>query len=90
LFYNAVAPGPQGKLYGLTSKGIFTIDESTHSVNLLATYPDGISGGFAIRGREIFFAQGPQLISYHYPVNRCNGSRLKLVELAFNAVLSSN
>ncbi len=67
VIYNAIASGPQGKLYGLTSKGIFTIDESTHSVNLLATYPGGISGGFAIRGREIFFTQGPQLISYQLP-----------------------
>lgn len=67
VIYNALASGPRGKLYGLTSRGIFTIDESTHSVNLLAAYPGGISGGFAIRGHEIFFTQGPQIISYQLP-----------------------
>lgn len=67
VIYNAVAAGPQGKLYGLTSKGIFTIDELTHDIKLQATYPGGISGGFAIRGNEIFFTQGPQLLSYQLP-----------------------
>jgi streptogramin lyase len=67
VIYNAIGSGPKGKLYGLTNKGIFTINESTHDVSLQAIYPGGINGGFAIRGNEIFFTQGPQLLSYQLP-----------------------
>jgi hypothetical protein len=67
VIYNAIGSGPKGKLYGLTNKGIFTINESTHDVSLQAIYPGGINGGFAIRENEIFFTQGPQLLSYQLP-----------------------
>lgn len=65
--YNALGPGPDGKLYGLASRGIFTLDEATHTQKLVAEYPGGISGGFALRGRQIFFFQGPQIVSYTLP-----------------------
>ena len=65
--YNAVFPGPEGRLYGLSSNGIFSIDPATRRPQILATYPGGIEGGGAIRGREIFFTSGPQIISYLLP-----------------------
>lgn len=64
VIYNAVGPGPQGKLYGLASTGIFTIDEAAQKPEIVAAYP-GIEGGFAIRGQDIYFTVGPQIISYH-------------------------
>ncbi len=67
VIFNAVAPGPEGKLYGLYSKGIFTVDETTHEARSVAEYPDGINGGFAIRGRQVFFTSGPTVVSYTLP-----------------------
>ncbi|MBM3497353.1 MAG: hypothetical protein FJX74_01660 [Armatimonadetes bacterium] len=65
--YNAVLPGPESELYGLASGGIFTIDSATRRPRVLATYPGGIEGGIAIRGREIYFTSGPQIVSYTLP-----------------------
>jgi len=67
LIYNAVFPGPDGNLYGLASNGIFTIDPATRRPRILAAYPGGIRGGYAIRGREVFFTSGPQIVSYTLP-----------------------
>ena len=67
VIYNAVAPGPDGELYGLSMGGIFTIDRQSRRVKLLARYPDGITGGFAIRDRRIYFASGAQIVSYELP-----------------------
>lgn len=67
VIYSAVARGPQERLYGLAAGGIFTVNERTHQAELVAAFPGGISGGFAIRGRQIFFTQGPQLLSYQLP-----------------------
>jgi hypothetical protein len=65
--YNAVAPGPDGELYGVSSRGVFTIDRTAKRARLLAEYPPSIHGGFAIRGRDIFFTSGPQIVSYTLP-----------------------
>ena len=65
--YNAVGPGPGGELYGLARGGIFTIDVEKRRPRVLAKYPGGIEGGFAIRGRQIFFTSGPQIVSYTLP-----------------------
>jgi len=65
--YNAVAMGPDGELWGLATGGIFAIDRQTRRPRVVATYPDGIHGGFAIRGRDIFFTCGPQIVSYTVP-----------------------
>jgi len=67
VIYNAVFPGPEGQLYGLASNGIFTIDPATRRPRILANYPGGIHGGWAIRGREVFFTSGPQIVSYTLP-----------------------
>lgn len=67
VIYNAVGPGPEGKLYGLYGRGIFTIDEQSHEMRQVAEYPDGVGGGFAIRGRQIFFTSGPNVVSYTLP-----------------------
>jgi hypothetical protein len=65
--YNAIFPGPEGNLYGLASDGIFTIDPATRRPKILANYPGGIHGGYAIRGREVYFTSGPQIVSYTLP-----------------------
>lgn len=67
VIFNAVGPGPGGELYGLYSRGIFTVDEQAHEMRQVAEYPDGIGGGFAIRGRQIFFTSGPTVVSYTLP-----------------------
>ena len=65
--YNALGAGPDGELWGLATGGIFAIDGQTHRPRILAAYPDGIHGGFAIRGREVYFTCGPQIVSYTVP-----------------------
>jgi streptogramin lyase len=65
--YNAIFPGPEGRLYGVSSNGIFSIDPATRRPRVLAAYPGGIEGGAAIRGREIYFTSGPQIISHVLP-----------------------
>jgi len=67
VIYNSVQPGPGGKLYGLTSNGVFVIDPATHRPTVLATYPGGIHGGIAIKGQRIFFSSGPKVLSYTVP-----------------------
>lgn len=65
--YNAVGPGPDGALIGLASGGVFAIDADTRRPRILATYPGGIDGGFALRGRRVLFTSGPRIVSYTLP-----------------------
>ena len=65
--YNAVSPGPDGELVGLASGGIFAIDGRKRRPRVLTTYPSGIHGGFAVRGRQVFFTSGPRIVSYTLP-----------------------
>jgi outer membrane protein assembly factor BamB len=65
--YNAVFPGPDDRLLGLSSKGIFDLDPATRRPRLLAAYPGRIEGGWALRGRTIYFTSGPQILSWTLP-----------------------
>jgi len=65
--YNALGAGPGGRLYGVSSRGVFTVDTETQQTRMLAEYPDGISGGFAIRGSRVYFISGPRIVSYELP-----------------------
>ena len=65
--YNSLRAGPGGTLYGLGAKGIFTFDDESNRVVLVAPF-QSISGGMAIRGQEIFFTAGPDVVSYKLPV----------------------
>lgn len=64
VIYGALGAGPDGVLYGLTNIGVFKIDEGTNEAKMLAAYPGGITGGFAIAGGSIYFSQGSKLVSY--------------------------
>jgi len=61
---NSVATAPNGKMYGLYSGGIFTVDESLHSIQCLAQYTLPITAGFALHNNQIYFASGSRIISY--------------------------
>lgn len=65
--YSAVGPGPGGELYGVSRQGIVAVDDAAGTVRLLAPYPGGLSAGFAIRGRRIYAASGPTIVSYELP-----------------------
>jgi len=67
IIFNAVFPGPDGRLLGLAGKGVFDIDPATRRPRLLAPYPGGVHGGYALRGRQVFFTAGPQIVSYNLP-----------------------
>lgn len=67
VLYNTLVPGPEGRLYGLSSAGIFGIDPATRRPGILARYPGVIEGGVAIRGRQVFFTSGPQIVSWRIP-----------------------
>ncbi|MCX7599746.1 MAG: hypothetical protein N2512_12895 [Armatimonadetes bacterium] len=67
VIYNALGPGPDGELYGLATGGIFTVDTAARQARIMAAYPGGITGGFAIRGRRIYFTSGPEIVSYALP-----------------------
>jgi len=64
--FNSIGEGPRGELYGVSTKGIFTIDQDRRQAKLIAEYP-GSCGGFAIRGRDLYFAAGAQIVSYRLP-----------------------
>jgi streptogramin lyase len=72
--YNSIGVGPDGKLYGLYPYGIFSIDPTTYEVRIVAKYTGGVltaggrvSAGFALAGRNIYFASGPRLVRYTLP-----------------------
>lgn len=62
VIYNAIAPGPGGRLHGLAADGIFSIDIRTYQVQMEATYPERITAGFALQGSAIYFAAGPHVV----------------------------
>jgi hypothetical protein len=67
VIYNAVGIGPKGRIYGLCPTGVFTVDTRALRARVLGVSPEGVSGGFAIRGRQIYFISGPQVYSYTLP-----------------------
>jgi len=64
--YNSVAVGPDGKIWGLSSNGIFQIDTETCRISLAAVAPEPITGGFAIDSTGIYYASGSSLYRYTF------------------------
>jgi hypothetical protein len=62
VIYNAIAPGPNGRLLGLSPDGVFTIDPHTYAAKLEAAYKERITAGIALDGRSLFFAAGPHVV----------------------------
>lgn len=53
--YNAVAVRKGGDIVGLAEEGIFTISPKDYGVRLLAKSPVEITGGFELRGDDVYF-----------------------------------
>ena len=62
--YNSVGIGPDGRIWGLTREGIFSIDTRTNQATLMARSPQKITGGFALRDNWIYFICGPSVHRY--------------------------
>jgi hypothetical protein len=65
--YNSVAIGPDGRIWGLASSGIFAIDPKTRRAELVATAPEPVTAGFALEGRSIYYISGPGVYRYTLP-----------------------
>ncbi len=64
---NALLRSDDGRLFLLMTRGIFEVDQSTHTLKALATPPVPIfEGGFISEG-ELFFASAGRLWSYKLP-----------------------
>jgi len=66
VIYNALGIGSDSVTYGLTNKGIFKIDPIQNQTKLVTKYPKGITGGFAICDKSIFFISGSEILSYNF------------------------
>jgi hypothetical protein len=62
--YSSIALGPGGLIWGLAPEGIFTVDTKTNEFRLVARTPEKITGGFALRGNEIYFISGASVYRY--------------------------
>ena len=62
--YNSVTVGNDGKIWGLASTGIFTIDPRDNHVALVASSPNHITGGFEMRRNTIYFTYGAEVWSW--------------------------
>jgi streptogramin lyase len=62
--YNSVAIGPDGRIWGLTREGIFSIDTGTNEAVLVAKAPEKVTGGFALRDGWIYFICGASVYRY--------------------------
>lgn len=58
---NSFKRGPDGLVWGLSGKGIFTIGPSTHRVEEVARYDGDISSGMGIVDGDVYFGSGPVL-----------------------------
>lgn len=68
--YGALAPGPDGRLWGLgghPAAGVFSIDPGSGLVKLQARPPAPITGGLAIRGQFLYFLGGSTLYRLALP-----------------------
>jgi outer membrane protein assembly factor BamB len=66
--YNSLALGPDGRLYGLYSSGVFSIDPKSYQARVEATYTGAeLSAGFALSGHNLYFASGPKIVRYAIP-----------------------
>jgi hypothetical protein len=62
VIYNALAPGPGGRLWGLAPGGIFSIDPDTYAARLEGVYSERITAGFALEGNSLYFAAGARVV----------------------------
>jgi hypothetical protein len=62
VLYNAVAPGPGGRLWGLSPEGVFSIDPDSHAARLEGAYRERVTAGFAIEGDTLHFAAGARIV----------------------------
>jgi outer membrane protein assembly factor BamB len=63
--YNSIAVGPDGRLFGLFPTGVFSIDPKSYRVQVEALYVGSrITAGFALTGRDIYFAAGSRVVRY--------------------------
>lgn len=68
--YGSLGPGPDGRLWGLAGNaaaGVYVIDPAMDEICLVATPPEPITGGFALRGRELVYASGARVYRYTIP-----------------------
>lgn len=63
--------GPDGRIWGVAPAakggGVFAIDPGTNEICLVARPPEPITGGFAIRGRSLYFSSGARIYRYVIP-----------------------
>ncbi|MBK8507142.1 MAG: hypothetical protein IPL51_00340 [Candidatus Competibacteraceae bacterium] len=62
--YNSVAIAPDGNIWGISSTGVFKIDTTLDTVNMLELAPKIITGGFAMQGDKIYFACQHEIYVY--------------------------
>jgi hypothetical protein len=62
--YNGLGSLQTGQLIGLDESGIFTIDEATTSVKMLAASPVKITGGFELHDGAVYFISNSELYRY--------------------------
>jgi streptogramin lyase len=65
--YNSVALGPDGRIWGLTRTGIFAIDRKKNEATLVATAPEKVTAGFALRDGYLYLVCGPAVYRYRLP-----------------------
>jgi hypothetical protein len=53
-----------GKVYGLTKKGVLRIDPKTHEMKLAGAYEPGVDAGWVMNDHGIYFASGVHLIRW--------------------------
>ena len=57
----------KGKIWGLTSQGVFSIDSTNMSKVTLSKSPATVTAGFVLRGSTLYFASNSSLWSYKLP-----------------------
>ena len=67
--YNGIGTMPDGTMVGLAEDGIFTIDPSTNAVRMVAATSMKITGGFALRGQDIYFVSNSDVYRYRVAVS---------------------
>jgi hypothetical protein len=65
----SLQPGPDGKLYGLSTEAIFFIDPKDDRLSLLVKSPVPITSGMAILGRKIYYGSDANLFEFEIPLD---------------------
>ncbi len=68
--YNAVALGPDGRIWGLASNGVFAIDTGNSEIAMVAESPKKMTAGFALDGRTIYMVSNAELWRWRIPEKR--------------------